>query len=193
MLRSLATKPDKAPIATTVSANNIRVRKGHFAPFWAAFVHGVRNAVDHGIESASDRATLGKDPTAKLEFKASRNSDYVIFELRDDGAGIDWETIRRKAETLGLPSASKEDLIRALFTDGVSTRDQASETSGRGVGMSALKAACDELGGRIEIDTTLGIGTTVRFLFPADFAKQPSILPPLRRASAFPGENEFAS
>jgi hypothetical protein len=59
--------------------------------------------------------------------------------------------------------------------------------------MSALKAACDELGGRIEIDTSLGIGTTVRFLFPLDFAKQPSILPPLRRASAFPGENEFAS
>jgi two-component system chemotaxis sensor kinase CheA len=187
---ALGERLEKAPIATTVKADGIRVRKGHFAPFWAAFVHAVRNAVDHGIESANQRAELGKAATAKLEFIASRTAEYIIVELRDDGAGIDWETIRSKANKAGLPCTSKEDLIEALFTDGVSTRDQANETSGRGVGMSALKSACGELGGRIEIETSLGVGTTMRFLFPRDFAKQPSILPPLR-ASSIPNSSEL--
>ncbi len=190
---ALGVRLEKAPIATTVNADSIRVRKGHFAPFWAAFVHAVRNAVDHGIESASERAAQGKDATAKLDFIASRTAEHIVIELRDDGAGIDWEAIRRKAATLGLPSTDKEDLIAALFTDGVSTRDQANETSGRGVGMSALKSACNALGGFIEIDTHVGVGTSLRFLFPRAFANQPSLLPPVGRASAPPKESELAS
>jgi chemotaxis protein histidine kinase CheA len=93
-------------------------------------------------------------------------SDVVVC-IRDDGAGIDWARVATKAEARGLPHGTKAELEEALFADGLSTRDVTSEISGRGVGMGALRHAVRELGGRVEIHSRTGRGTTLEIRVPA--------------------------
>ena len=81
------------------------------------------------------------------------------------GLGIDWDRVRQRAEALGLPCANERELIAALFLDGLSTRDQATETSGRGVGLSALAEVVHDLGGTIEVRSEPGRGTSMTFRF----------------------------
>lgn len=153
-------------IAVSVVADDLRYDAELWTPFWASLAHVVRNAIDHGIESPEAREEAGKPRVGKLQFRArSEGSDFVL-EVEDDGKGIDWSTIAVRAEAAGLPCETHADLIEALFADGVSSRSEASETSGRGVGAGATREACKRLGGRIEIDTVLGAGTTFRFVFP---------------------------
>jgi two-component system chemotaxis sensor kinase CheA len=91
-------------------------------------------------------------------------------EVTDNGHGIAWERVRGKALEQGLPHATNEDLVKALFTDGLSTREEVSDTSGRGVGMGSVRAACEALNGQIEVISQPGEGTTFRFRFPQAFA-----------------------
>ncbi|MEO7734584.1 MAG: ATP-binding protein [Kofleriaceae bacterium] len=135
--------------------------------FWSSLVHVVRNAIDHGIEPAAERIAAGK-PRARLSIGARLSADELAIEVRDDGRGIDWEAVGRRARHAGLPSASEADLIEALFADGLTTRETASDVSGRGVGLGAARSACQDLGGRIEVVTVPRVGTTFRFLFARD-------------------------
>jgi two-component system chemotaxis sensor kinase CheA len=94
----------------------------------------------------------------------------LVVEVADNGHGIAWERVRSKAKEQGLPHATREDLVNALFSDGLSTKDEVSDTSGRGVGMGSVKAACQALHGQIEVISREGEGTTFRFNFPQAFA-----------------------
>ena len=85
----------------------------------------------------------------------------------DDGRGIDWERVKEKAASVGMPTGTQEQLAAVLFSDGFSTRDEVSDLSGRGVGMGALKAATALLGGVVEVTSRRGLGTTIRMSFPA--------------------------
>jgi len=92
----------------------------------------------------------------------------LTIEIRDDGRGVDWERIRARASSLGLPAENQNQLIEALFTDGVSTKDAITEDSGRGVGLAALRAAAPTEGGRVTIASRPQRGASLRFEFPLD-------------------------
>jgi len=92
--------------------------------------------------------------------------------MRDDGAGVDWDAVAAKAAARGLTHDNPRELADALFTDGLSTRDESSLTSGRGTVMGALRASVHELGGVVEVTSTRGQGTVLTFRFPRE--KQPS-------------------
>jgi len=125
----------------------------------------VRNAVDHGLESPDERIAAGKPEAGRLQLVARYTNDALVIEVVDDGRGIVWDRVREKAEAAGLPSATEHDLVKALFSDGVSTADEVSETSGRGVGLAAVDSVVRELGGEIAVQSELGKGTRFTFTF----------------------------
>lgn len=165
--RALAARLGKPGVDIVLDCGALRFPRGDtLAPFWSAFVHVVRNAVDHGLESAEQRQALGKADSPSLTFAARIVDDELSVELSDNGRGIAWESIAGKARERGLPADTQEDLVRALFSDGVSTADSVTDVSGRGVGMAAVREACDKLGGRITIASESGLGTKMAFRFP---------------------------
>jgi two-component system chemotaxis sensor kinase CheA len=112
--------------------------------------------------------------------------DELVIAIRDDGCGIDWDKLAESAKLAGLATDSHEDRIQALFVDGVTTRDVVSEVSGRGIGLGAVLAETKALGGRIEVDSARGEGTTFRFVFPRASAtrRTDSFISELRTAAA---------
>ena len=173
--RDLARRLGKGDLSVDVEAGTLRLPAVDWSPFWGAFTHVIRNAVDHGIESPVDRKALGKPESGRIRLSASRAAGSVLIEVSDDGGGVDWERVAEKARRAGLPTAREEDLVSALFAEGVSTRDSASETSGRGIGLGAVKQACEKLGGRVTVDSIKARGTAFRFHLP---------LPDLRKSFA---------
>jgi two-component system chemotaxis sensor kinase CheA len=123
--------------------------------------------VDHGAETPSERLELGKAPEASITLRTVMRGDRFTVEIEDDGRGVDWDRVREKAEAQGLPCQTKEDVAMALFTDGLSTREDVTDLSGRGVGMGALKAATEALGGVINVESTQGAGTVIAMSFPS--------------------------
>jgi two-component system, chemotaxis family, sensor kinase CheA len=126
-------------------------------------VHAIRNAIDHGVETAEERLASGKPEIATLALRVGQLPDHqLVFEIADDGRGIDWGRVRDKARARGLPADTSEELQELIWSDGFSTRDEVSTLSGRGVGMSALRAVCHEMGGSAGLHSTAGLGTTIR-------------------------------
>ena len=165
--RRLGARLGKGELDVEVDAGSeVRFDAEHWAPFWASFVHVLRNALDHGIETPEARAAAGKPVHGKLGLSAHADSQCLTVEIKDDGAGIDWDRIRQKAKERELPHATEQELVAALFCDGLSTADVVTDVSGRGVGMSAVRDATRALGGTIAVISTRGAGTTIRFRFP---------------------------
>jgi signal transduction histidine kinase len=164
--QKLALRLGKGELVTKITSSGIRVPRGACGDFWAVLVHAVRNAVDHGLETPSERELAGKPATGRLELSTYWQGDHLAVTVSDDGRGIDWAAVRQHAKRLGLASETEADLERALFAQSLTTRADASETSGRGIGTAALLAKVKELGGRIEIESRSGLGTTFRFLIP---------------------------
>jgi two-component system chemotaxis sensor kinase CheA len=145
-------------------------------------VHLVRNAVDHGIEPPAQRLASGKPEAGRLVIEARREKGHVCIEVRDDGAGIDLDRLRARAVELGMlhPDLAA-DLTPAqaaalVFRAGLSTAREVTEVSGRGVGMDAVRATVEALGGDVEIETQRGRGTTTRLRVPITAAVQRVLL-----------------
>jgi signal transduction histidine kinase len=164
--RYAAERLNKTPLTVHLEAGTLRLDANEWAPFWTALVHAVNNAIDHGLESAEKREAAGKPPGGTLWLSAAEAGGSVVVSLRDDGGGIDWCRLREKGRAAGLPHASRSELVEVMFMDGVTTNDAVTSTSGRGVGMGALRAATEALGGQIEVDSEPNQGTTFRFVFP---------------------------
>jgi len=163
----LSRKLGKAEPDVIIEARAVRLPHGSFPELWAALTHVVRNAVDHGFQTAEERTAAGKSPKNRVWLRAFEDGDRgFVVSLGDDGHGIDWEKLAQKASAAGLPTATRADLERALFTDSISTREHVSETSGRGVGLGAVRSVVAALGGRIEVESAAGRGTTFRFALP---------------------------
>ncbi len=137
-------------------------------------MHIIRNSLDHGIESSSDRLALGKPEIGRIELRATQRGNHVVLEISDDGRGIDPELLRRKGVEKGLlePSAqpSRQDLFGLLFQPGFSTREEVSEYSGRGVGMDVVKNNIAALSGVIDFDSTPGEGARISLTLPITLA-----------------------
>ncbi len=144
--------------------------------------HMVRNAVDHGIEAPQVRRARGKPPSGVITLRAAQQAGQVVLEVSDDGEGLDGEKIAATALDKGLitreQSASMTDQDRAalILLPGLSTATQVSDVSGRGVGMDVVKTNVDRLGGKMEINSAVGRGTTFRIKLPLTLAIIPSLL-----------------
>ena len=163
--RALAARLGKSPLRIKIEDGGIHTDSRTWAQFWSVLVHALRNAIDHGLEEPTERAKLGKG-VATLTMKSSLRGETLVLELSDDGRGIAWERLRDKARAARRPSGTREDLIAALFQGGISTRSHAGETSGRGVGLGALAEVCRAMGGEISVESSQGVGTTLRFDLP---------------------------
>jgi two-component system, chemotaxis family, sensor kinase CheA len=145
-------------------------------------IHLVRNAVDHGIEMPQERLAACKPERSVVRLMARQEGDHVLIEIRDDGRGINPETLRRRAFEKGLidaDAANRLDTTQSLhliFLPGFSTKEQASSISGRGVGMDVVKTGIEKLNGRVEIDSEIGVGTTFRISLPLTLAILPVLL-----------------
>ena len=143
-----------------------------------ALLHLVRNAVDHGIESPAKRTLAGKDQIASIQISAARLGSRLHLRVEDDGAGIDLECVRRRAVELGMmPEEVAEDLSadrlsELLFEPGMSTKDEVSEISGRGVGLDAVKRQIEALGGTLSLQSEPGRGTAFEIELPSMVALQ---------------------
>jgi two-component system chemotaxis sensor kinase CheA len=139
-------------------------------------VHLVRNSLDHGLEPAQEREAAGKPATGRLQISAHHAGGNVIITVHDDGRGIDVKRVARKAAEKGLISADQVDAIdmaraaELLFLPGFSTHDVATDLSGRGVGMDAVRTAIRELGGEVILTSEPGHGTTAQIRLPLTLA-----------------------
>ncbi|MFT3698640.1 MAG: ATP-binding protein [Kofleriaceae bacterium] len=113
------------------------------------------------METADERLAHGKPAEGTVTLETMIAGNRLEIAIADDGAGVDWDRVRDKAVSLGLPCDTKMQLEEALFASGFSTRSAVSEVSGRGVGLDALREACRSLGGDIALSTVRGVGTRI--------------------------------
>lgn len=136
--------------------------------------HLIRNAVDHGIETPELRQSRGKPATGTLHINAYHDSGHIVIEIADDGAGLDAARIRAKAEAKGLvkpdDALTQEETLRLIFAPGLSTKEQATNLSGRGVGMDVVRRNIEALRGTVELESALGEGTKVTIVLPLTLA-----------------------
>jgi len=163
----LALRLGKGELRFVCDDGGLRLPAERWAPFWGVLPHVIRNAIDHGLESPADRCQAGKSEAGMLAVRATRHDGYVAIEVEDDGRGVDWSGLRDAAKAKGLPHSCDSELVDAMFTDGVTTKIEATDISGRGVGMAAVKACVAAMGGTIRVTSRLGAGTTFRFEIPS--------------------------
>ena len=138
--------------------------------------HLVRNAVDHGVETPERRREIGKDPEGVLTLRAYHEGGHVTVEVCDDGGGIDVEKVARTAVNRGLVRPEQvaqmepREIMMLVFQPGFSTADKVTNVSGRGVGMDVVKTNIERIGGAVDIESTLGVGTTWRLTIPLTLA-----------------------
>jgi two-component system chemotaxis sensor kinase CheA len=137
-------------------------------------MHIVRNAFDHAIEPESERVAAGKPPQGQIQIQAYQRGNHVVIEVCDDGRGIDLDRVRERAEAQGLLARdavlSRREILDLVFSAGLSTRDEVSGTSGRGVGMDVVRSNLTTLGGVVDLRSELGQGTTVILTLPITLA-----------------------
>jgi two-component system chemotaxis sensor kinase CheA len=144
--------------------------------------HIVRNSLDHGIERPDTRKATGKPATGRLTLSAYQEGGHVVIEIRDDGAGIDPERVRRAAVERGLKTRdealalSDADAVKLVFLPGFSTAREVTSVSGRGVGMDVVRTNVEGVGGTVDLASTPGKGTTVRILLPLTLAILPALV-----------------
>jgi two-component system chemotaxis sensor kinase CheA len=137
-------------------------------------MHVVRNAFDHAIETAEERLAAGKPREGSIRLEAYQRGNDVVIEATDDGRGIDAEAVHRRAIERGVVDAgnhlSRREILDLVFAPGLSTRDEVTETSGRGVGMDVVRANITALGGVVDVASEPGRGTTVTMTLPITLA-----------------------
>ncbi len=164
------------------SGGDGRVDAHVLASVRAALVHVVRNAVAHGIESEGERVAAGKPPTGQVTLDIERRGNKIAFICRDDGRGVDVERVRREAVRTGIVSATqasslqREEVFRLLLRGGLTTTKIATEVSGRGIGLDAVRETAARLRGEIMIASEAGQGATFELCVPVSLSSLPALL-----------------
>lgn len=139
-------------------------------------IHLLRNSVDHGIEMPDERLKAGKSRVGLVELSASHQENHIVIEIKDDGKGIDPEKIKEAALRKGVitqaiaDTLTDHDAIKLIFASGFSTAAALSDISGRGVGMDIVKSNVEKIGGRIQVESTIGQGSVFRVHLPLTLA-----------------------
>lgn len=175
IVRDLSRKVGKE-VDLTMQGLNVELDRSLIEALVDPMTHLVRNALDHGIEPPEIRAGKHKPSAGSLVLHAYHESGRVLVDVCDDGAGIDLEKVRAKAVQKGLISENESkamdeaDIVNLIMAPGFSTAEQITDISGRGVGMDVVKTNIEKLGGKIEILSNPGIGTTFRLVLPLTLA-----------------------
>ena len=137
-------------------------------------VHMLRNSVDHGIELPQTRIDKGKNPKGRVDLRAYPDAGTIIIEIEDDGAGINKDKLLEKALSSGIVSPddnlTDKEIYKLIFAAGLSTAEQVSDISGRGVGMDVVRRNIEELRGTIDVDSTLDKGSKITIRLPLTLA-----------------------
>jgi len=202
----------KKPIAMMTEGNDIEIDKKIADLLFDPMVHLVRNSCDHGIEPPSERIQNGKQEQGTVNLKASQEGSMLIIRIVDDGKGMDRQRLYEKGIKAGLDLKSPEDdaVLDVIFLPGLSTKEQVTDISGRGVGMDVVKTAIQELGGNIQVKSQpregseiilsipmrMGINETLivksggdAYAIPIDFISETMKIPPTSIRSA--GTNQI--
>jgi two-component system chemotaxis sensor kinase CheA len=143
-------------------------------------LHIIRNAIDHGIETPKERIEKGKSHQGRIKLTASQESNYVIIKVEDDGKGIDYEHVRESAVQKGLVKAEdpldKESILALIFSAGFSTKQEATDVSGRGIGLDVVNKNISKLNGQIIVDSAIGKGTVFTLKLPLSLAIIPALM-----------------
>lgn len=144
-------------------------------------VHIVRNSIDHGIEYPAERRAAGKRESGRLTVAARQSGNQIIVEISDDGRGIDSDALVRKAIASGrdettLRALSERQKLSLIFEAGLSSKDEVTEISGRGVGMDVVRAAIEQIGGRVSLDSVPGRGLRILIHVPLTLSIIPTIV-----------------
>ena len=162
--RRLADRLGKSVEVSVEAPAGLRLPGRRYAELWSSLVHLIRNAVDHGIEEGWRRVELGKSEVGQLVFRADLQGRELVMTLQDDGGGIDIDRLVARAREAG--QAVPEDPLELIFADGLSVREEATELSGRGLGMAAVRAAVQSVGGELTVTTSIGVGTSFHVRIP---------------------------
>ncbi len=169
-------------VALDLSGQNTDLDKGILDSLAEPLMHIVRNAVDHGIESAEDRIAAGKAARGTLYLNAYHQGTQVVIEVRDDGRGIDLAQIRQHAVKRGLLKEEDaqrlpdNEVLNLVFEPGFSTAAEVTEVSGRGVGMDVVRTVMDRLKGTVQISSSKNRGTTIQLRAPLTLASIQTLL-----------------
>ena len=145
-------------------------------------VHLVRNSVDHGIEMPDVREASGKPRTGTVTLSASQEGDHILLTIKDDGAGMDAEKLKKIAINKGVIDSdqasrlSDTEAYNLIFAPGFSTKEEISDISGRGVGMDVVKTKITQLNGSVNIQSELGVGTILEIKVPLTLAILPTLM-----------------
>ncbi|MWV63629.1 chemotaxis protein CheA [Halorubrum sp. JWXQ-INN 858] len=175
LVRDVARDVDKR-VTFDIEGDDVELDRTILTEMRDPLVHVLRNAVDHGIEPPAEREAAGKDPTGRVRLTAERDRDHVVIEVSDDGGGLDPDVLREKAVAEGVESreavAAMDDseAYDLVFHPGLSTAEEVTDVSGRGVGMDVVRTTARELDGSVSVDSEPGEGTTVRFRLPVTVA-----------------------
>ncbi|PVX30440.1 chemotaxis protein CheA [Sphingomonas pokkalii] len=173
MLRDLSVETGKQ-INLETTGETTEVDKGVIEKIGDPLTHMIRNAADHGLESAEERIAAGKDPAGTIKLSAEQKGARIFVRVADNGRGINRERVRAKAVEKGIISAdaqlTNEEIDQLICAPGFSTAEKISNISGRGVGMDVVRSNVEALGGRVEIHSVPGEGTTFTMILPLTLA-----------------------
>jgi HPt (histidine-containing phosphotransfer) domain-containing protein/HAMP domain-containing protein len=153
-------------IKVSIDCPDIRLDRQLFDGLWPSMVHAIRNAVDHGIEAPKDRVAIGKEGAGHLRIRGRADRGTLRLTVEDDGRGINEPSLRQKVVEMNGPKAASWPLIDIVCARGASTAEEVTETSGRGVGVGALRDVVLRHGGQMRLETTAGKGTRLDIELP---------------------------
>ncbi|MRR16413.1 MAG: chemotaxis protein CheA [Deltaproteobacteria bacterium] len=173
LVRDLAKNSGKL-VSVELVGEDTEIDRNMVDEIYNPLVHMIRNSVDHGLETPEERISAGKPEKGLITLKAYHRGGNIVIEITDDGRGLDKQSIVNKGIKAGLVSSdedlSDQEIYKLIFMPGLSTAAKVTDVSGRGVGMDVVKRAVEKLRGKIEIESSSGLGTTFITRFPLTLA-----------------------